>query len=599
MSSPEEVEALRQCAKCSAPLARWGCTALQAKMHTEAIGFQLCIECVLRYCGRTGVMVSIQPPFPPRCGLGDRMLSLAKSGRLKYPQTDSLDLVGPALESNKEQRHALAAKEAKESQRASSRARMAIERAEVAAMFRKAHAGGFSANRWPNPSVHERTGCSTYRGTWLDGEPHGSGLVEWRSGEQYQGTLDDGFLHGEGTKTWRDGGRYVGSWRRGLFHGKGMRTFADGSTYEGEYADGRQCGMGVQTWPDGTVYEGNFDEEEVRNEPASMLQAAFRGLMARRLAERMRTPRVTPPSLAALALRALAKGVRTRPDRFSATMIKERFPRHLKQLLARALLEGVDGITDKFKAVVPSIAWTDDTEVVRFTNGRPTAADLSMLSYFLKSAERVREVQLQWNHLGPVGAEHVAAFIEANKALASIDLGWNGVGAAGIVPLCRGFARNPTLRVLKLAGNKLRERGAASIAAWLQVNSAITELDLGFNELGVAGCAHIAQALKVNKGLVSLNLRNNELGPQGGALLVEALRFNDGGLKKLVLTDNHLGPRQAGALARICKGSTAQRLAMFGMPQSINNKPVKLLRGDYMLKPKAPPSPATHTLPPI
>jgi hypothetical protein len=70
---------------------------------------------------------------------------------------------------------------------------------------------------------------------------------------------------------------------------------------------------------------------------------------------------------------------------------------------------------------------------------------------------------------------------------------------------------------------------------------------------------------------------SSQLGPEGGALIVDALRFNDGTLKAIVMTDNHIGAKTASAITRIVKGGVAQRLAICGYPNSINNRRIRVI----------------------
>ena len=43
------------------------------------------------------------------------------------------------------------------------------------------------------------------------------------------------------------------------------------------------------------------------------------------------------------------------------------------------------------------------------------------------------------------------------------------------------------------------------------------------------------------------------------------------------MTDNHIGAKTASAITRICKGGVAQRLAICGYPNSINNRRIRVI----------------------
>ena len=65
-----------------------------------------------------------------------------------------------------------------------------------------------------------------YEGEWIDGEPHGQGIL----------TMPDG-RHIEGE--WREGGHYAGEVNAaGEPHGRGVRTFSNGESIQGKWRDG-------------------------------------------------------------------------------------------------------------------------------------------------------------------------------------------------------------------------------------------------------------------------------------------------------------------------------------------------------------------------
>ncbi|CAD7956022.1 unnamed protein product [Amoebophrya sp. A120] len=98
-----------------------------------------------------------------------------------------------------------------------------------------------------------------YEGEWLDGKPHGQGVLLEKDGiTRYAGQFFEGKKHGEGKQVWAYGNEYTGQWRFGKTNGQGKETYPDGSRYNGEYEDDRRHGDGDYRWAEGQFYSGQW-----------------------------------------------------------------------------------------------------------------------------------------------------------------------------------------------------------------------------------------------------------------------------------------------------------------------------------------------------
>ena len=63
-------------------------------------------------------------------------------------------------------------------------------------------------------------------------------------------------------KTFEDGTVYKGGWLAGKMHGTGVLTLPDGEVYEGEFNDGRRNGTGKVKLAGGAEYEGSWADDK-------------------------------------------------------------------------------------------------------------------------------------------------------------------------------------------------------------------------------------------------------------------------------------------------------------------------------------------------
>ena len=126
-----------------------------------------------------------------------------------------------------------------------------------------------------------------YKGEWLGGFRHGTGVMTWEDGIVYEGEWNYGFAEGNGTLTYptgqylkgnfmynklngygeihnmENGYEYWGNWENDQQMGQGKEEWKDGSTYEGNYEFGKKEGLGKYTWEDGTFYYGEWKNNKI------------------------------------------------------------------------------------------------------------------------------------------------------------------------------------------------------------------------------------------------------------------------------------------------------------------------------------------------
>lgn len=446
------------------------------------------------------------PPFPKH--MGDKLCKLSRRKKLRDQRVLQYELPEALNRPDREQKMTRQAVEARRRLENMLMQATLREKEEFEQQFKRKFAKGYNTYSWADGR--------SYDGQWQDGQPSGTGYMSWpdpsfKNGTmKYQGKFVDGLPHGpDGKKMWADGSTYLGQWAFGMENGIGKKVNADGSTYDGDWKDGYQYGRGIQTWPDGTVYEGEFKREETRSPYAVMIQCAFRRMLAVRVLNHYKKPRMNVPSLSSLCFKAVARGVMKRPKLFPPELLKRKLPKHMKALLASAFMEDVDGLSEKFKRAVPAIAWNDDIEELSFTEARPTAPDLDMMMFFCSSAEKLVRLNLTWNKYTLAGVECLAAFIKKNKTIKKLELSWNCFGPTIARPVVDSLFENDTVTLLDLAGNKLGVEGAELVRDMMKANQSITDLNMGFNEIGVPGTKAICYTIKTSITLVSLNLEWN------------------------------------------------------------------------------------------
>lgn len=105
-----------------------------------------------------------------------------------------------------------------------------------------------------------------YQGKVLNGQPHGSGNINFSNGDEFFGTFENGVIEGEGVLILKKGEKYTGNFSKGKKNGYGTQKSADGETYEGEWKDDVKCGGGVCTYINGDIYKGFWENDQYSGE---------------------------------------------------------------------------------------------------------------------------------------------------------------------------------------------------------------------------------------------------------------------------------------------------------------------------------------------
>lgn len=107
---------------------------------------------------------------------------------------------------------------------------------------------------------------SSYVGEFMDGKPHGKGILYFSNGNKYIGHWAGSYREGEGRFVYSEGHEYRGQFLRDAFHGFGVMSYANGDRYEGNWAFDRPEGQGIYFFSNGQRYEGEFVEGRFHGE---------------------------------------------------------------------------------------------------------------------------------------------------------------------------------------------------------------------------------------------------------------------------------------------------------------------------------------------
>lgn len=110
----------------------------------------------------------------------------------------------------------------------------------------------------------------TYRGSFKDGRPAGSGYFKYvysipgSNGADYEeATYEGNFRHGkregQGTMVWDDKARFEGLWKNDMRHYGEMR-FNNGNIYQGSFKDDKMHGHGRLLMASGIIFIGEFEQ---------------------------------------------------------------------------------------------------------------------------------------------------------------------------------------------------------------------------------------------------------------------------------------------------------------------------------------------------
>ena len=93
------------------------------------------------------------------------------------------------------------------------------------------------------------------------GFAQGAGEVitkQYSDGSVYEGTFVNGQPDGTGTYRLTNGYEYTGDWKAGQIIGQGVAHYPNGSVYEGAFVDSKPQGKGKIAFAGGGSYEGDW-----------------------------------------------------------------------------------------------------------------------------------------------------------------------------------------------------------------------------------------------------------------------------------------------------------------------------------------------------
>jgi hypothetical protein len=152
----------------------------------------------------------------------------------------------------------------------------------------------------------------------------------------------------------------------------------------------------------------------------------------------------------------------------------------------------------------------------------------------------IETLDLGDNALTMAGGVALEAVVEGEwLALRELSLEWNSLGCVGAQGLAATLPKLPRLEHLNLRGNRIASVGCAALGAMLPALQGLIELQLEDNRVGVEGAAGLAKGLPSCPVLRRLNLRRNNLRAAGLRVLAEELRGRSG-LVELNLAANAL-----------------------------------------------------------
>lgn len=124
-----------------------------------------------------------------------------------------------------------------------------------------ASAAAAAAASYAEPVHYQgKYGIHDYVGGWLNGKPHGKGLLTTPKGTTYEGDFVEGAFTGTGTLKSQKGVVCVGQFLNGKVHGQATLTTAT-TTYTGAYRNDQRHGFGILKFNGGT-YTGYWENNK-------------------------------------------------------------------------------------------------------------------------------------------------------------------------------------------------------------------------------------------------------------------------------------------------------------------------------------------------
>lgn len=199
----------------------------------------------------------------------------------------------------------------------------------------------------------------------------------------------------------------------------------------------------------------------------------------------------------------------------------------LRPNTVRHLLLGTDGLGDDGALIAARAATGIAVETLYLgCNGITPRGAAHIADLVRASPQALSGVWLKRNPLGAGGGAAASAIVEAGTALRSLDLVQTGLTPPGLAVLTEtliaAHRAGRGLDRLYVGGNALGPQGASSVAA-LIAEGAVGEIFASADGFGDEGAGVIADALSASSGgLTRLSLASNGIGPEACARLVAA-----------------------------------------------------------------------------
>eukprot|EP01102_Stenamoeba_stenopodia_P003012 TRINITY_DN12941_c0_g1_i1.p1 TRINITY_DN12941_c0_g1~~TRINITY_DN12941_c0_g1_i1.p1 ORF type:complete len:404 (-),score=144.47 TRINITY_DN12941_c0_g1_i1:87-1298(-) len=183
----------------------------------------------------------------------------------------------------------------------------------------------------------------------------------------------------------------------------------------------------------------------------------------------------------------------------------------------------------------------------------------------LRDKEKLTELDLSDNALGPSGAKALGTLISTNHSIRTLRVNNDGLGQDGgkhIAAALLGREHNGTnndqdpepekiakIETFVCGRNRLENPGAEALSKTFQAMKTLTALQIPQNGIRPEGITSIAAAIKANPGLKIVDLNDNTIKEKGAIALAEAFSHLTK-LQKVNLGDCLIGTKGAIAIAK-------------------------------------------------
>nr|XP_025044772.1 leucine-rich repeat-containing protein 34 isoform X2 [Pelodiscus sinensis] len=222
-----------------------------------------------------------------------------------------------------------------------------------------------------------------------------------------------------------------------------------------------------------------------------------------------------------------------------------------------------------------------------------TDEDFRTLAFILSNNTFVTGLDLRYNILTDVGAEHVAKFLQENSTVCYLNLMFNDIGTIGaeliakalhgtqsLIAIATVMSHNKAIKALNLnrpilysqeeettvhtalmmknnsclmelhlCKHEMKNFGVERLCDALYENCSLRYLDLSCNKITRDGVKFLGELLKQNQTLEILDLNSNRIEDDGAIYLSEALALYNRTLQALAVVSNNISGKGLVALS--------------------------------------------------